>query len=256
MGVDYKLSDIMNYYLRKFQIDVESVKSLMDFDKTLLEIVTKQLEGLATKLKGKSEIAHREVIKSIAWVENIRSNNSLQGKYTQIYNSCLVLLVAYFSEVLKLLFVYRLQQKIDNWGKIFESDKLKLNFEELKKYDFNLKKDISRVITDSLKISFQDMQSTCRCFKEYIDYEIKPSRKQSNIIVAQAARHVIVHADWKINKDFLNQVRTRWDRDLLPKASEGDSISLNKSDIDLVIKEMSDFIEELEGKTTTKKISK
>lgn len=242
----------MTYFLRKFQTDVESVTSLMDFDKTLLEIVKIQLEGLATKLKDKSEVAHKEVLKSIAWVENIRSNNSLKNKYAQIYNSCLVLLVAYFSDVLKLLFVFRLQQKIDNWDRIFESDKLKLNFEELKKYNFNLKKNIGQVITDSLKISFQDMQSTCRCFKEYLDYEIKPSRKQSNIIVAQAARHVIVHADWKINKDFLNQVRTRGERDLLPKVSEGDSISLNKSDIELIIKEMSDFIEDLESKTTTK----
>jgi hypothetical protein len=59
----------------------------------------------------------------------------------------------------------------------------------------------------SEKLSFQDMKSIGRAFKLLLAEDLPRDTRINNIIVAQACRHAVVHAEGVVNGRLLNEIR-------------------------------------------------
>src|SRR6185312_2015447 len=77
-----------------------------------------------------------------------------------------------------------------------------------------------RVIADRTvaedDIRFRDMKSIARAFKETLEVDLVRDDLINDIILGQAARHVLVHAGGKIDERFRKQVAGAKPRKLKP----------------------------------------
>ena len=71
-------------------------------------------------------------------------------------------------------------------------EELKFSFAELRDMNFSLRDSIGEALIKKANVSFQDMKSTVRAFTGYLGLDTLSGGPMNNIIVAQAARHVIV----------------------------------------------------------------
>jgi hypothetical protein len=99
-----------------------------------------------------------------------------------------------------------------------------------------------RVVAD---ISFQDMASIARAMKQYFGRELNRSVATNDVIVAHAARHVIVHSGVAADSRFMKQIRDCTPRAVLPAIREGDRIQFSASDVKLVSEAMDVYLSDI-----------
>ena len=80
-------------------------------------------------------------------------------------------------------------------------------------------------------VSFQDMQSISRAFKDFVGVEVKRSPEVNDIIVAQACRHAIVHNGARVDDRLLKQIRNAAPRHLHPPLLLGGAIAFSDTDV-------------------------
>lgn len=94
-------------------------------------------------------------------------------------------------------------------------------------------------------ISFQDMQSISRCFRDCFAYERPKDEVVNDIIVSQACRHVCVHSGGTVDRRMVGQVRTAVPRTLKPEIAEGHKVRFTDEEIALVGQRMTTYLQDL-----------
>jgi hypothetical protein len=70
---------------------------------------------------------------------------------------------------------------------------------------------VGGLVVKSLKgeINFQDLQSTKRFLKEYLEIDVQLKKKlKEKIIFYQALRHIIIHNSGIVDSEFLKQIKS------------------------------------------------
>lgn len=239
-----KLLDHLRHIKNNFEDNVAIVKKLMKFDEVVqvfcLNRLRKANEGL--EKFGCAEHPSYTIKPMIEQIQNIRQNDSLQPSYEIMFNGCVVLLVSYFGSAIEDIFRKALQEKIYD-GKLgqLENQEIKLTIRDLVD-----NKNIVELFITKRDISFQDMQSIARAFKEYIEMnEIPRDKIVNNIILSQACRHCIVHNGSAVNNKVINQLKSANPRDLKTHLNIGEKILFNEEEIQVIIASMTRYIEAL-----------
>ena len=84
--------------LETFDIQIQSVAKLMNFDRDLMDIAIQSVEKLRDRLRKHHELDNPDLTadKILQQLRGFREHDSLRGRYETIFNQALVLLVSYF----------------------------------------------------------------------------------------------------------------------------------------------------------------
>jgi len=231
-----------------FKKNVSSVHELVNFDEIVQTFYLdglKRAEKVIEKFVDKNHPSYglKNLITSIS---NIHENKSLRPHYEVMLNQCVVLLVSYFTSAIEDLFESNLTHKIkshklDELGK----EEIKVSINELEQLDFNLSEDIGRIIIDKKRISFQDMQSIAREFKDHFGFELSKDKHVNNIILGQACRHSIVHSGGIAKQKTIRQISKASPRDVKNELKTGDKVLFSTEEIEIISKSMIHYIDKL-----------
>lgn len=253
MGVTFQQTEAA---LKK---NVEDVRRLMNFDRVILDFSIKALADLQEKLTKQHDIKNPALLanNALQMLKGVRKNDSLRSKYQVIFNQCIVLLVSVFASATGELFRNGINALVKT-GKSEDLRKEELRFTvgELEDMGYDLTESLGRLLAEKKDISFQDMKSIGRAFREHFAIEIPKDRSVNNIIFAQACRHIIVHDAAKVNDRFLKQIAGAIPRDINSVPAVGETIQFDTNEIDLVAESMllyfSDLRKKVELKLNTK----
>lgn len=180
---------------------------MASFDRIVLDSTIKLLEGTQDRLKTQGLANPRLTVeRALENVRTIRENDSLRPKYEDMFNQCAVLLVSHFTSALTELFRNAVPAIAERHASlpILDED-VKLSLREVLALQHDPYYALGDLILRKREISFQDMQSTFRAFRDCTGVEPKRTVDVSNIIVGQAARHVIVHNGAVVNDVCINR---------------------------------------------------
>jgi hypothetical protein len=157
-----------------------------------------------------------------------------------------VLNVSYFGATLENLFEYCIESALTNGGvDVLLNKEIKLRVKDMCALGSNPRSLVGEFLIASNNISFQDMQSICRAFKEYLRIEIAKDELVNDIIFAQAARHIIVHNGAEINPRFANQVASVEPRSVKPQVPASGKLKFSKEEVRQVGNKMELFMRQI-----------
>lgn len=246
------MTDQSQSIVEAFEANLESVTRLSNFDGIVIDFVSasilKRDRYLKEALKSREtnypeRFSGARIVKQL---EKLRENEALRPEYSLIFNQCIVLLVSYFASSLHDLFRYFFQMRVEseNAGKILKEG-LKVSFGQLQELDWDVKSNAADLFLTSQDISFQDMKSVYRSFNQWLGFGRERDVVTDRIIVAQAARHCIVHAGGVASERTIGQIRGCVCDDVLPGMETGSAIATSPSDISTVSQAMKTYIKEL-----------
>jgi hypothetical protein len=226
----------------QFERNLDSVKSVLGMDEELVTFTLTLLKGRQEKLK-RLENPELDLTNAIRMVESIRKGGTLSKRFDVVRNQSVVLLVSYFGSALSDLFRLALKNRAaTSTSKKLLDFELKLSIADLQQHDFNLVDAFTDYFVEKSAISFQDMGSTVRSFRDFLEVEIPKGAMMNNIIAAQGFRHVLVHAGARVDRKLVNQLASATPRALKPEIAFGDHIQFQDDEIALLIDEMTRFI--------------
>lgn len=242
----------MQTILDNFSKHVEDVNRLITFDEHVMTLVINTVERLHSKLK-KEGVQNEQFngARDLLMLNNIRENESLKHRYSLILNQAIVLLVSYFGSAVEDIFCEAVIKALrcNPSSKLIEGD-MKLTVAELLELIENPNdSSIATLLIDKKDLSFQDMQAISRAFKEYIGVEITKNKTVNNIILAQACRHVVVHAGGQITARLIRQVSGAKPRDIKEVIKEGEIVQFSHKEVQEVTKSMKDYLCKLVANT-------
>jgi hypothetical protein len=235
----------MNNIVYQFDMNVKSVYELANFDRVVLDFAITSLKnvqgGNRRPINGTENAARA--------LQNVRDHDSLRPKYQAVFNQCLVLLVSYFGSTINNMFNSYLTKYLKRGltPSTCKKEEIKVSLSDLEALNYDVLGGIGELVVSSKNISFQDMQSIARAFRDWFGYEPKKDREVNNIIVSQACRHVIVHSGGIVNKRLLSQIMNAIPRDLKPNLIENESLRFSPQEIEIVGKSMIRYVEKLSG---------
>lgn len=230
-----------------FRENLAGVEKLVNFDRELLDVTVSQLTELQTRLRSQGyENPRMNVDATLQMISQVRQNDSFRPRYKTIFNQAVVLLVSYFASALGDVFRYGVSTRLEleDKGPLFEEE-FKLTFLELKERDWNLRDAAPDLLIAKKDLTFQDMGATHRAFQNYLGVSVNRDRRVNNIILAQACRHVIVHAGAQVTERLVRQVTSANPRDVKPTLEVGASIQFEPDEITFISKEMLAYVEAL-----------
>ncbi|MCK4887935.1 MAG: hypothetical protein KAS96_11155 [Planctomycetes bacterium] len=239
----------MNNELKKikdsFNDNIQKIKKLMSLDEIIVDFSLLALHK-AKKAEEKWDCDKHpsyNISNEINQIKNIRENESLKPSYQIMLNQCVVLLVSYFSSAVEDIFKESFKYKIKN-GELDELGK-----EEIKiTIDQFIFGEIEDMFVAKKDISFQDMQSIRRSFKEYIGVSEKDRERDKdvdNIVFGQACRNCIVHAGGFMNSKTFGQIKTAKNRTIKTQIRLTDNILFEEDEVNAVKDSMVAFINNL-----------
>jgi hypothetical protein len=240
-------NQIIDRTLANYDVNAKLVTELMEFDRIILNYVISALEQHEEKIKNagiKNQYLSIEV--PLKELKYIRENDSLRIKYKAVINQGIVLLVSYFSSSVSELFCEFINHIANTLRpKKLLNERIELSIEELLLQNREEYIDIAGFIVQSKDISFQDMKSVGRVFKDYLNYEPMKDIDVNNIIVAQACRHAIVHSGAVVDQKLITQLKDAQPRDVKVELTLKEVISFNKREIEVCAKSMRNYIEKV-----------
>jgi hypothetical protein len=164
-----------------------------------------------------------------------------------MFNQAVVLLVSYFAAALHDLFRTAVAARLllDDVDSPLMREELKLSFRKIRERGWDLRAIAADLLVEQKDLTFQDMKSTAEAFRVYVGIRIKRDEKVNNIIVAQASRHVIVHAGHQVTQRMLHQIRDCQPRKLKPSLELGTLVQFSPDEIDIVANSMKDYVGEV-----------
>jgi len=239
------MSPPLEQIVEGFEINAAGVRDLIDFDRQLLEFSADQMEqlsrsvpqaGLAQKIQRTADI-----------LRGIRNNDSLKPRFQIIYNQAVVLLVSYFGSTVEDIFKLGVSQMLNGGATAaaLRETELRLTFGDLEERGWELKESAAELLVEKKDLSFQDMQAIARAFREYLEIEVARGPWVDNVILAQACRHVIVHAGATATTRMIRQLRKADLRQLKPKIVVGQKIDFSPDEIVIVETSMLRYIHQL-----------
>lgn len=237
-----------NNPVETFRQNIDSVHKLINFDQVVQDIAIKAIEELHAKLVKNQGITNPQLNgeRTLQILKSIRTNNALKARYRTIYNQAVVLLVSYFGSVLSDIFRYTAKISVQTCkDKRVLNEEIKLQVGELLTLDQNIPDAVGDLLITKKDISFQDMKSVHRAFRDYFGVKVDKGHYVNDIILGQACRHSIVHEGGVVNSRVLNQVREAKPRGLKKDIKLGEEIDFSVEEIDVLSKSMLHYAEEL-----------
>jgi hypothetical protein len=239
--------------LDNFSKHAEDVNRLITFDEHLMGLVIASVERLHNQLKNNQHIQNEQIngARELLMLKNIRENESLKPRYSLILNQAIVLLVSYFGSAVEDIFSESVIKTLrNNSSSQLRKEDMKLSVGELLELAENPNdSSIATLFVDKKDLSFQDMQAISRAFKEYISVEIAKNTTVNNIILAQACRHVIVHAGGEITNRLIKQVSGAKPRDIKEEIKEGEIVQFSHQEVQEITDSMKDYLSKLVANT-------
>lgn len=237
--------------------NIEDIYQLMDFDRIILQFAISGIEDLQEKLKKSHDIGNPRLLaqNTLQMLQQIQTHDSLRPKYQVIFNQCIVLLVSLFASSIADLFrdgICSLAKKGDS--SFLKNEELKISVSDLLEYDGEITERLGYLIADKNDLSFQDMKSIARAFKDYFGINISKDENVNNIIMAQAGRHVIVHDSARINERIIRQVSGAKPRNLKPELN-GDIIQFNADEVRIAADSMLEYFRKIRSQIETRLVN-
>lgn len=229
----------------QFGKHIESVEQLMNFDRDVLSFAIQSIEVLQDRLTQHHQLdnPHLSAERTLTQLRGYREHDSLRPRYQTIFNQALVLLVSYFGSSVHDLFRSGVNQAlIAGKGMALLKEPVKLTLMELREADFDLKDMAADLLISAKDISFQDMKSISRAFLDHLNISIPRDQSVNDIILAQACRHVIVHAGGIVNTQTIRQVSGAIPRNLKPELQLGKTVQFAVDEVRLVAKAMKTYL--------------
>ena len=232
-----------------FRSNIEKVRALLRFDDTVLGFALPLLERIRKSHdKAKQPITNTRfrVDKVIDLLEGIHDNKSLEPTFRTIYNQCLVLAVSYFGAALRDVFKESFGQALIGQSRApLLKEELKLNIADLLRVLEDPKEELAELVIAKKDLSFQDMRSTTRTFRDLCGFAPERGEDVNDIILAQACRHAIVHAGEVVDAKLLRQIDNAQPRNLKVELVEGHYLSFSPEEVDAACGAMRRYIGEL-----------
>lgn len=231
---------------KTFSENLLEVERLIDFDRDVLDILIMSLQGLRGEVPSQMHSFAGRIDRVLQIVSGIRDHESLKSKYGAVCNQAVVLLVSHFASTLGDLFRAAVSESLArDENKALLDEELKITFREMKERNWDIKSFAGDLLIAKKDLMFQDMQSTVRAFDAYIGVEIAKDQLTNNIILGQAARHVIVHASARVTPRMLKQVSKAVPRTLKQVLLHDDMLIFSKEEVLELKTDMSNFIQNL-----------
>ena len=226
---------------QRFENNIKDVYKLIEFDSLILNHTLNVLHDLDTKLR-RLDIDNATLLpgNAIKNIKNIQSNKSLSPHYKTMYNQSIVLLVSLFASAVSDLLKEGVNQlalsaKEKHTQKAYidslKKTELKLTINEIIELGDRLHTKVGDIVVSKQDISFQDMKSINRTFRNFFGFNMNQNEVVNNIIMAQAARHVIVHDSSNVNDRIKKQVLKATPRDIKPDISTLKKINFSPDEI-------------------------
>lgn len=234
----------------RFKEHANSVEKLMSFDRDVLDFAILSLEEMRDRLVNHHQLGnpHLTAENTLQLLRGIRKNDSLRPRYQTIFNQALVLLVSYFGSSINDLFRLGVSEALDRGTDSgLLKEQVKVSFRELRDANFQLRDMAADLLIQTKDISFQDMQSVSRAFKEYVGISIEKTASVNEIILGQACRHAIVHSGGVADDRLLRQISGAHPRTIKPKIKLGENIQFSVEEVSQVANEMMAYLQGIEG---------
>jgi len=165
-----------------------------------------------------------------------------------IYNQSLLLLISIFTSTLKNIFEKSITHHVKTSNEIqFGDQEVKISFKYLLENSDNITDSFANIIIEKKEISFQDLQSSIRAFKDYLNITVKiDSNHTNNIIFGLASRNIIAHTyPYKASEKFMIQIRNANERDIKKDIKKDEFLNFNITELEILTKSLKLFIENL-----------
>jgi hypothetical protein len=229
-----------------FSHRVAGVVELLEFDDLVLEHLVGGLSGIVEELDRRNLHSAAQVVGNrLQQLKNIRSAQSLRHAYGTIYNQCVVLLVSYFDAAMGDLFRAATAHALRTGQQVPAGERtIELSWRHLTRPQAPVETLIAERIVDQDDISFQDMQSIRRAFSKNLAVEIGRDQDANDVILGQAARHVMAHAGGKVDERFLKQVSGASPRRLKASLPSAGTIQFEPEEVRQLASSMIAFVDQ------------
>ena len=224
---------------------VKGVNDLVSFDDLVLDHLIDSLGDIQQQLEDLNIHSKSGIIANrIAQVRNIRNAQSLRPYYETIHNQGIVLLVSYFDATMGDVFRVAIATALREGLEVpVRTRSVDLSWASLTKPDAPIERLIADRIVKKDGISFQDMKSISRAFSDSLRVTIEKGEDVNDIILGQAARHVLVHAGGEIDDRFLNQVADAHPRRLKTALPRDGALRFDPAEVNALGTAMSAFVD-------------
>ena len=231
----------------KFAKNVSSVQELVNFDRVVLEFAIEQVRGLDERLeRANIKKAQLRAVRTIQHLENVRKNNSLRPQYAAIFNQAVVLLVSYFGSAVSDCFKAGVAELVRSSSlPKAGQEPLKVSLQELVEREFQIADHAGDLVIAAGGISFQDMGSIARAWKNWFSWSRARDDVTNDIILGQACRHAIVHSGAVVDRRLLGQVSGAVPRTLKRDLRDGQELAFEPGEIDSLAGSMRTYLDAL-----------
>jgi hypothetical protein len=229
--------------LEVFELNRRAVFELMKFDELVLGLPIQQLERVAERQRRHKLAAPLTVDKPLALLRNVRTNESLKHYFEAMYNQCLVLLVSHFGSAVRALFVDGIRNSLRHGATSgLLREEIRATVAELRRLDGDISDFVAGHLADRKDLSFQDMQSIGRAFKDYLGYRRARDQTTNDIITGQACRNAIVHNGARVDRRLMNQLANAEPRSVRRLLLLDERISFSPDEVEAISKAMSMYL--------------
>jgi hypothetical protein len=231
-----------------FATNVQSVLELQDFDKAIMEICVFGLQTTAEVIEDQYGlfVPGTFLRERAALLERVREEKSLRPKYEAIFNQCVVLLVSHFASAVHGIFRAGVIAALRGHRSVpVVKHRLSVSWHALEQTQDGRERIFADLLIAQKDISFQDMNSIARAFKDHFGIHLERTPLTDDIILGQAARHVIVHAGGTIDERMIKQVADAQSRTLRPDLIDKTPLRFTRDEIDGLAKSMKAYLEML-----------
>ena len=188
---------------KEFSDYAASIDKLLTFDEFVLDAALKYYkEAIAILVRGgySESPAVSKLRIGEQSLATIKQDKSLRPSYEAIYNQVVVIWVSVLAATLESMFKYLVRKNYPNLPDKKRDRKISLG--DLLIFE-NLKEGFADIVLNADdSISFQDIGSIQRTFKEYFDIPFDDGPHFDNVAFAIMARHAIVHNAGRIEGGF------------------------------------------------------
>lgn len=210
-------------YTEKLKMVLGDIDKLISTPESIRNFI---LDGISNiNCSALSNTEKRKLENLLMSLSNI-SDGTFAKQFKIIYNQACTLAVSSLEAILEEMFCNYAMSHMREMQ--FPTD-FKISIKELvQEYNFEFKSSIARIIlAKDNSINFQDLKSTVRTFRQYLDVDIKlPSEDTKCVIFYQQCRHLLLHKNGIVDDEFVRRVDTHNVR----KYKKGDQVCLDGSD--------------------------
>jgi hypothetical protein len=241
------LSSALAKILTTFTTNSDAVAELMKFDRLVLDVAIGHVETLHNRLKAHGfDNPRLDVAHTLQLLKGIHEHESLKPSYREMLNQCNVLLVSYFSAAVGDIFRTSVTEAVRSGTRpALMKEDVRIALRDVREIGPDLLDRAGDLFVAHRDISFQDMQSIGRSFRDYFDYEPPKDEVTNDIIMSQACRHVTVHSAGIVDHRMMGQVRSAHPPTLKPEIRENEKVQFTEDEVPIVSAQMKSFLQDL-----------